>query len=441
MLKMNRMTRPLNNSVGLRELLRSLSLRGSSTKRRFSQATRPLSHVKHFTPSKPLDFSTFGYNANRSSFKPGLPEIDTKPAAELDPPSIEDFNSVENPDPNPNFVVVAEVYYNNMDDVSRSKGPDSSERRNADLPEELSKKVVRLSCESSAEGGKCDVYLIGTSHDSKESCREVEAVISYLKPQVVFLELCPSRIGVLHAGDVKDVKVPSVGEMVEMWRRNEYSMLAILHKWFLAVIARLGLVEVPMSEFRAACEEAKKYGARVFLGDRPIHITSSRIRGKMTPRVITKYLCNLCFPTVENLRRLLNHTDYIGNMRARLLTLFETLVDERDQYMSCTLLAVAGEHTSVVAVVGMGHLPGIQKYWKQPVPINELMTIPPQKPTSAAFAIAIAIAFGIGIASAFAIAFVFVCDIDITTAVAIATAVATPIAVVLVIEVVHVICR
>ncbi|KAK8981733.1 hypothetical protein V6N11_028138 [Hibiscus sabdariffa] len=410
---MNRMTRPLN-SVELRELLRSLSLRASSTKLRFSQATRPLSHVKHFTPSKPLDFSSFGYNANRSSFKPGLPEIDTKPA-ELDPPSVEDLNSVENPDPNPNFVVVAEVStdYNNMDDVSRSKGPDSSERRNADLPEELSKKVVHLSCESSAEGGKCDVYLVGTCHASKarscsgfclESCREVEAVISYLKPQVVFLELCPSRIGVLHARDVKDVKVPSVGEMVEMWRRNEYSMLAILHKWFLAVIARLGLVEVPMSEFRVACEEAKKYGARVFLGDRPIH---------------------------------LNHTDHIGNMRARLLTLFETLVDERDQYMSCTLLAVAGEHTSVVAVVGMGHLPGIQKYWKQPVPINELMTIPPQKPTSAAFAIAIA--------SAFAIAFVFVCDIDITTAVAIAiaiaTAFATSIAVVLVIEVVHVICR
>ncbi|KAK8521136.1 hypothetical protein V6N13_077254 [Hibiscus sabdariffa] len=387
---MNRMTRPLN-SVGLRELLRSFSRRASFTKRRFSQAIRPLPHVKHFTPSKPFDFSTFAYNANRPSFKPELPEIDMKPA-ELDPPSVENFNSVENPDPNPNVVVVAEVStdYNNMDDVSRSKGPDSSERRNAELPEELSKNVVHLSCESSAEGGKCDVYL--------ESCREVEAVISYLKPQVVFLELCPSRVGVLHARDVKDVKVPSVGEMVEMWRRNEYSMFDILNIWYLAKvfakIARLGLVEVPMSEFRVAYEEAKKYGARVFLGDRPIH---------------------------------LNRTDFVDNVRARLPTFFETLIDERDQYMSSTLLAVAGEHTSVVAVVGRGHVPGIPKYWKQPVPINELMTIPPLKPT---------IAVAIAIAIAFAIAIVFVYDIDITTAVAIATA----IAVVLVIDVVHVIC-
>ncbi|KAL4347200.1 hypothetical protein GQ457_17G023650 [Hibiscus cannabinus] len=389
---MNRMTRPLN-SVILRELLRSLSLRASSTKRRFSQATRPLSHVKHFTPSKPLDFSTFAYRANRHpSFKPKLPGIDTKPA-----------NSNSNPD----FVVVTEVPtdYNNMDDASRSKGPDSSERRNVKLPEELSKNVVRLSCKSSAKGGKCDVYLIGTSHDSKasscsgfclvnekkKSSKEVEAVISYLKPQVVFLELCSSRIGILHIRNVKDIKVPSVGEMVELWRRNEYSLFFILNKWFLIKIARLS-GEIPLSEFRVAYEEANKYGARVILGDRPFHITRSRNRGKMTPRVITKYVCSLCFPTVEGLRILLNRTDYVDNVRKRLPTYVETLIDERDQYMSCTLLGVAGEHSSVVAVVGGAHLPGIRKHWKQPVPINELLTIPPQKPTIDV-AIAIASAF------------------------------------------------
>ncbi|KAK8521135.1 hypothetical protein V6N12_005047 [Hibiscus sabdariffa] len=89
-------------------------------------------------------------------------------------------------------------------------------------------------------------------------------------------------------------------------------------------------------------------------------------------------------------------------------TLFETIVDERDQYMSSTLLSVARKHNSVVAVVGRGHLPGIQKYWKQPVSINELMTIPPQKPAlstgkilaSPGFAIAgVAIVWGIYLAN------------------------------------------
>ncbi|KAL4348092.1 hypothetical protein GQ457_17G023590 [Hibiscus cannabinus] len=305
---MNRLTRPLN-SVVLCELLRT-----SFTKRRFSWATRPLPHAKHSTPScpsKPLDFST----ANRPSFKPELPKTDTKPA-ELDRPSVE------------NFIHVVEA---SSDDVSRSKGFDSSEGRNAELPEELSKNVVHLSCESSAEGDKCDVYLVGTSHVSKasscsaESCREVEAVISYLKPQVVFLELCASRVEMLQPRDVKHIKVKSL------------------------------LGEIPC-EFRVAYGEARKYGAKVILGDRPIHLKDMEEDHKGTRGT--------------------------QEFEKKFPTLFETLVDERDRYMSYTLLGVARKHSSIVAVVGMGHLPGIQKYWKQPVPINELMTIPPQKPTS-----------------------------------------------------------
>ncbi|KAK8486459.1 hypothetical protein V6N11_045121 [Hibiscus sabdariffa] len=372
---MNRLTRPLN-SVSLPELLRSLSLRASFTKLRFSQASRPLPHAKHFTPScpnKPLVFSTFASTANLPSFKPELPEVDTKPA-DLDPPSVENFIPVENPKPN---VVEASNYDNNSDDVSRSKGSDSSERRNADLPEELSKNVVYLSSKSSAECGKCDVYLVGTSH---ESCREVEAVISYLKPQVVFLELCSSRVGVFNIRDVKDIKVPSVEEMVDMWGKT-HDLLAILHKWFLAVIGRL-LEVVPGSEFRVAYEEARKYGAKVILGDRPVHLKDMDGDDKRTRRV--------------------------QEMKEKFPTLFETLIDERDRYMSSTLRRVARRHSSIVAVVGRGHLHGIQKYWKHPVSINELMTIPPQKPTlstgkilaSPGFAIAgVAIVWGIYLAS------------------------------------------
>jgi len=38
--------------------------------------------------------------------------------------------------------------------------------------------------------------------------------------------------------------------------------------------------------------------------------------------------------------------------------------------MSSTLLKVASEHTSVVAVVGKGHVQGIQRQWKQPVEVG-----------------------------------------------------------------------
>jgi pheromone shutdown protein TraB len=39
--------------------------------------------------------------------------------------------------------------------------------------------------------------------------------------------------------------------------------------------------------------------------------------------------------------------------------------------MSSTLLKVASETRSVVAVVGKGHLQGIKKNWKQPVMVCE----------------------------------------------------------------------
>lgn len=47
--------------------------------------------------------------------------------------------------------------------------------------------------------------------------------------------------------------------------------------------------------------------------------------------------------------------------------------------MSSALLRVARERSLVVAVVGRGHLQGIKKHWKQPVPVNDLLEIPSQK--------------------------------------------------------------
>lgn len=38
--------------------------------------------------------------------------------------------------------------------------------------------------------------------------------------------------------------------------------------------------------------------------------------------------------------------------------------------MSATLHGVASKNRSVVAVVGKGHLQGIQKHWKQPIVVG-----------------------------------------------------------------------
>ncbi|MBW1887885.1 MAG: TraB family protein, partial [Deltaproteobacteria bacterium] len=52
------------------------------------------------------------------------------------------------------------------------------------------------------------------------------------------------------------------------------------------------------------------------------------------------------------------------------------LIDERDQYLAYKIRTAPGE--KIVAVVGAGHVPGIQKYWEESVNINLLEEMPPQ---------------------------------------------------------------
>ncbi|XP_076881125.1 uncharacterized protein LOC143529166 [Bidens hawaiensis] len=282
----------------------------------------------------------------------------------------------------------------NSDDRSvvadeESRGLNENEvrgERRIELPEELLRSVVKLSCDSSVEGGNCDVYLVGTAHVSMESCQEVEAVISFLKPEVVFLELCSNRVAVLTP---QNLKIPTMGEMVDLWKKN-HNTFGILYSWFLAKVASR-LEVFPGSEFRVGYEEAMKYGGKVVLGDRPVNITLRRTWSKMplwhkTKLVYTFMFQSIFLPSPARLNEMLKELDdvdmltlVIQEMSKEFPTLMETLVHERDKYMSSSLLKVAREHSSVVAVVGKGHLQGIQKYWKQPVEMKELMELPSAK--------------------------------------------------------------
>lgn len=54
------------------------------------------------------------------------------------------------------------------------------------LPEELAKGVVVLECESSAEGGSCDVYLVGTAHVSQVALLLRTSVFPWVAKLVVY---------------------------------------------------------------------------------------------------------------------------------------------------------------------------------------------------------------------------------------------------------------
>ncbi|KAF3332962.1 TraB domain-containing protein [Carex littledalei] len=288
----------------------------------------------------------------------------------------------------------------------QSPSEDYSEVASVD---EIAKGIVRLECESSAEGGVCHVYLVGTAHVSQESCKEVKAVISYLKPQVVFLELCPSRVNILTP---QNFKVPTTSEMFEMWKNQKANPFGILYSWFLAKVASK-LEVLPGAEFRVAYEEAMSYGARVILGDRPVEITLRRTWGNMPTWHKIKFLYHIVFqsvflPGADEIAKMLKEMDdadaltvVVQEMSKAFPSLMETLIVERDKYMSQALLRVARENSSVVAVVGKGHLSGIKKNWMQPVEVQSLLEVPSTRKGFGVFKIfaSVGVVTGVAVAS------------------------------------------
>ncbi|KAF3332958.1 TraB domain-containing protein [Carex littledalei] len=133
----------------------------------------------------------------------------------------------------------------------------------------VAKGVVHLLCNSSAEGGLCHVYLVGTRHMSQESCKKVKAVMKYIKPQALFLELCESSAG--EEMFPQKVQVATMHQMVDMWKGHYILPADICSIWSSEKdLPQQGAA--PKSEFRIAYEEAISHGATVYLGDRPIHV-------------------------------------------------------------------------------------------------------------------------------------------------------------------------
>lgn len=81
---------------------------------------------------------------------------------ESDPPTGEDFVHIENPGVESLSESIVRVDVPIDDDIPEAEG---SEQRRV-LPDELSRSVTVLSCESSANGRVCDVYVVGTAHVS-----------------------------------------------------------------------------------------------------------------------------------------------------------------------------------------------------------------------------------------------------------------------------------
>lgn len=222
------------------------------------------------------------------------------------------------------------------------------------------------------------ITLVGTAHVSKESVREVEETIARVRPAVVAVELDENRRRALV--DKKGFEQTPITDLLRGGRGSFILAQTLLASYQRRMGAKEGVE--PGAEMLAALHAAATQGATVALVDRDIGVTLRRAYGLM--RFGEKWrLSRELFKSVlgaedeEEIRvSEMLQEDVLSTMMAEMAAMAPTvanvLIHERDAYLAANIREAAKEG-HVVAVLGAGHLKGVEKHLSAP-------TIPDKAP-------------------------------------------------------------
>jgi pheromone shutdown-related protein TraB len=224
-------------------------------------------------------------------------------------------------------------------------------------------------------------YLVGTAHVSEESVREVERVIDSVRPDTVCVELCTMRYEALR--DDSRWRNLDIFKVI----REGKTLYLLANLALGAYQRRLGadLGVKPGAELLAAAKKAEEIGARLELVDRDVQVTLRRTwanlgflkKGMLVSAAVGaafKREGKLTAADVEALKKKAHLTEVMKELAEVLPEVKVPLIDERDRYLMSRIQEAPG--TTVVAVVGAGHVPGMQDWFGRPVDRAELERLP-----------------------------------------------------------------
>uniref|UniRef100_A0AAV2KZR1 TraB domain-containing protein n=1 Tax=Knipowitschia caucasica TaxID=637954 RepID=A0AAV2KZR1_KNICA len=250
--------------------------------------------------------------------------------------------------------------------------------------------------------GSCD-HVVGSHHQISQrpesSKKDVATTIRAVQPDVVVVELCQYRVSMLKMDEntllreAKDINLEKVQQAIKQNGLMSGLMQILLLKVSAHITEQLGMA--PGGEFREAFKEAGRIPfCKFHLGDRPIPVTFKRAIAALSFWQKARLAWGLCFLSdpiskedVEKCKQkdLLEQT--MSEMIGEFPALHQTIVAERDIYLTHTLRQATrcveappnGQKVPgvVVGVVGMGHVPGIEKNWENDLDISEIMSVAP----------------------------------------------------------------
>ncbi|CAJ0928738.1 unnamed protein product, partial [Mesorhabditis belari] len=256
------------------------------------------------------------------------------------------------------------------------------------------------------------VYLVGTAHFSKESQEDVIRTIRTVQPDLVMIELCPSRISILSMDEqtlLREAKDLNSQKILQTIKQSGV-VQGVLHVLLLSMSAHITreLSMAPGGEFRAAHKGAVETDqCQLILGDRPIQITLQRALASLSffqklkffYHILISHNSKITQEDVEKCKQKDLLEQLLAEMAGDFPNLSKIFVDERDAYMTHALHTLLQRQTMakrkawsytkcawqplrVVSVVGIGHMPGIEARWGQEIDIMPLIEIPAQSLSS-----------------------------------------------------------
>jgi len=232
-----------------------------------------------------------------------------------------------------------------------------------------------------------EIYVIGTAHISDQSAKEVTDLIRLVKPDKVFIELCPPRAAKLrHQGEDKEdgfqlaiekaLQKFSSGGFPMMGGGLGVEMIRTAFKGFYGLLKRYGYV--PGVEMLAAMKEADRVGAKLYFGDQNGDETLRKLKDAFQPSMLMKAMAT---PPPQELEQAMNEGslgDKVEALKTRknaklmsewmedvFPSIANVLIHQRDTITAHNLITHCGKEKKVVAVVGLAHLDGIEKEWQR----------------------------------------------------------------------------
>ena len=227
-----------------------------------------------------------------------------------------------------------------------------------------------------------EIVLVGTAHVSLESAELAESVIQEEKPETVCIELCESRYkSMTQKNQWENTNLIKVIREKKAFLLLSNLMLSSFQK---KIGKKLGIK--PGEEIMRAIQSAKAVGADIYLADRDVRTTLSRTwrmmgfwtKIKLLAQIVTS-IGEVDTITKEDVEKMKNKDTLemlLSEIGESLPELRRILIDERDQYLAHKIRTAPGK--KIVAIVGAGHVPGIQKYWHEQVDMDTLDEIPPK---------------------------------------------------------------